>query len=284
MRERSGGRSRLVRRGFAAVLSASLVGLFVLPLVALVVYTGGGGILSAAESGGFVVALEFTLLSSGIAVALGLVTGVPLGYVLAKYRFPGRTIVESIVLVPVVIPHLVVGIALLLLFAPTAPLGHLTAALGIPIFDAIWGVVLVMVYVGASYVVLSAQLAFRSVEEGAIEAARSLGASPSETFLTLTLPSAARGIVTGALLMWARGVSEVGGFLILAYAVSPSPPWEGPITNTASVYIYNLYSVSGLPGATGAAALLVAVALAIFLAVRLLDRTGLAWARGGWLP
>jgi len=275
-------RLRSLPRVLAGLLSASLIGLFVLPIVALVAFAGVSGIGSAAADAGFRISLEFTLLASGLAVGLGLLTGVPLGYVLARYRFPGRSIVESLVLIPVVIPHLVVGIGLLLLFRPSTPLGHLTQALGLPIFDAIWGVVLVMLYVGASYIVLTSQLAFRSIDAEVVEAARSLGASPTEAFVTVTLPQAVRGVLTGALLMWARGVSEVGGFLILAYAVSPSVPWTGPVTNTASIYIYNLYSINGLPGATGAASLLVLIALGIFVAIRFVDRTGLAWAQGAW--
>jgi molybdate/tungstate transport system permease protein len=271
-----------VRRAVAAVLSASLIGLFILPIVALFLYAGYGQIANAAGNAGFLNALYFTLLASGIAVAFGILLGVPLGYVLARYRFPGRSIVESIVLIPVMIPHLIVGIALLVLFAPTNPFGAWVAGLGIPIFDAIWGVVLVMVYVGASYVVLTSELAFRTVDGEAIEAARSLGASPTEAFATVTLPQAFRGIVTGSLLMWARGVSEIGGFLILAYAIYPSFPYGGPVTNTASVYIYNLYSTAGVQAAAGASALLVLVALAVFVAVRVLDRTGMAWAKVGW--
>jgi len=83
--------------------------------------------------------------------------------------------------------------------------------------------------------------------------------------------------------MWARGVSEVGGFLILAYAVYPSPPWSGPVTNTASIWIYNYWGIDRA-AAAGGSAILVLVALAIFLVVRLFDRTGLGWAPGGWRP
>jgi molybdate/tungstate transport system permease protein len=274
-------RTAVAARTLAGVLSASLIGLFVLPVVALFFYAGGSGLAFAAGDSGFRTALEFTLLASALAVGLGLLTGVPLGYALARYRFPGRRVLESVVTIPVVIPHLVVGIGLLLLFAPTSPIGRFTAALGIPIFDAVWGVVLVMLYVGASYVVLTSQLAFRSVDEEVLEAARSLGAGPGEAFATVTLPAAARGILTGALLMWARGVSEVGGFLILAYAVYPTPPWNGPVTDAASVWIYNYWGIDPT-AAVGASALLVLVALAIFLVVRLLDRTGFAWARGGF--
>jgi molybdate/tungstate transport system permease protein len=273
----------LAGRALAAVLSASLVGLFVLPIVALFFYAGGTGLSFAFENAGFRTALEFTLLASGLAVGVGLLTGIPLGYALARYRFPGRGIVTSIVTLPVVVPHLVVGIALLLLFAPNGPVGSFTASLGIRVFDGVAGVVLVMVYVGGSYVVLTSELAFRSVDEEVLEAARSLGAGPGEAFATVTLPAAARGILTGALLMWARGVSEVGGFLILAYAVYPSSLWGGPVTNTASVWIYGYWGINRA-AAAGGSAILVLVALAIFLVVRLFDRTGLGWARGGWLP
>jgi ABC-type sulfate transport system permease component len=273
------------RRVVAGLLSASLVGLFVLPLVALFWFSGLGNLESAAGNGGFRTAIEFTLLASGLAVALGVLLGVPLGYVLARYRFPGRAAVESVVLLPILVPHLIVGLALLLLFDPTAPVGATFHALGIPVFDSIWGVVIVMLYVGASYTVLSSELAFRAVDTEAVEVARSLGASPTEAFATVTLPAAARGIVTGALLTWARGMSEVGAFLVFAYTVYPSPPYSGPVTNTASVYVYNLYQIGTLPGAAGAASLLVLVALAIFLAVRLLDRSSpiarwLGWGQG----
>lgn len=267
----------------AAVLAASLIALFVLPLVALFWDAGASGLVAAAGNAAFRTSVEFTLLASGLAVGLGLLTGVPLGYLLARHRFPGRAIVESVVLVPVVIPHLVVGLALVLLLAPNAPLGAVVADAGIRIFDATAGVVLVMMYVGASYVVLSSQLAFRSVDEEVLEAARSLGATPTEAFLSVSLPAAARGIVTGALLMWARGVSEVGGFLVLAYAIYPGFPWSGPVTNTASVFIFNFYGISR-SATIGFAAVLVLVSLAIFLAVRAVDRTGLAWLRGGSVP
>ena len=267
----------------AGALSASLVALFVLPLVALFGDAGLAGLVAAAGNRTFQTTVVYTLFASAIAVFLGVLTGVPLGYVLARYRFRGRALLESVVLVPVVIPHLVVGLSLLLLLEPNAPLGRYVARAGIPVLDATAGVVLVMVYVGASYVVLSSETAFRAVDPELIEAARSLGATPTEAFLSVTLPSAGRAIVTGALLMWARGVSEVGGFLVLAYAVYPSFPWPGPVTNTSSVFIFNYYGIDP-SAAIGFAGILVLVSLAIFLGVRLLDRTGLAWSRGGWFP
>lgn len=274
-------RASALGRALAGAASVSLVGLFVLPLAALFVYAGGTGLGVAAQDPGFRTALEFTLLASAAAVGSGLLVGVPLGYALARFKFPGRRLLESVVTVPVVVPHLVVGIGLLLLFAPSSPVGRFTESLGVTVFDATAGVVLVMVYVGAPYVVLTSQMAFRAVDDDVVEAARSLGATPTEALVTVTIPAAARGILTGALLMWARGVSEVGGFLILAFAVYPGPPWSGPPTSTASVWVYNYWGIDPT-AAVGASALLVLVALALFLVVRLFDRTGFAGLAGRW--
>lgn len=265
----------------AAVLSASLLGLFLLPLFALAGQTSWGALASVAHDPAFATSLEFTLLASGIALAVVLGFGVPFGYLLARREFRGKSVIEALVTLPILIPHLVVGLALLFLFTPSEPLGGFLQREGIPIADSIWGVVLVMVYVSASYTVLASELAFRSVDAEVVEAARSLGASPADAFADVTLPIAARGIVSGALLSWARGVSEIGGFLVLAYTVYPAGAYQGPVTNPVSVYVYNLYDLGHLPATAAAASLLLLVALVVFVAVRVLARAGgLPWGGG----
>jgi molybdate/tungstate transport system permease protein len=163
----------------------------------------------------------------------------------------------------------------LFLFSPRTPVGRLFQWAGVPVFGSFVGVVLVMTYVSASYTVLASQLAFRSVDARLIESARCLGASPQEAFATLTFPLALRGIVAGALLTWARSVSEIGGFLILAYTVYPGPGYAGPVTTPVSVYVYNLYQLGDLSGTAAVASLFVLVAFGLFLAVRWLERSGL---------
>ncbi|EQD31120.1 binding-protein-dependent transport system inner membrane component, partial [mine drainage metagenome] len=190
--------------------------------------------------------------------------------------------VSSAVTLPVLVPHLVVGLALLLWVMPGTVMGGLLDRAGLPVFDTIWGVVLVMVYVGASYTVLASEQAFLAIDRSMVEAVRTLGATPADAFLDVTLPLSLRGILAGALLTWARSISEIGGFLILAYTVIPSPPYGGPVTNPASVYIFNLYQEGALGAAASAAALLLLIALAAFVVVRLLERSGrLPWNRGG---
>jgi ABC-type sulfate transport system permease component len=229
--------------------------------------------------------LGVTLLASGLALAVTLATGVPLGYLLARRKFRGKTWVHAVVTVPLVVPHLVAGIALLLLFEPSSPLGALALRLGFPVFETIWGAVLVMVYVSASYTVLSSELAFRAVDPSIVETARSLGAGPSEVTASVTLPLAFRGILAGALLSWSRSVSEIGGFLILAYAIYPSSLYTGNVTSPLSIYIYNLYSLGDLAGAAAVSSLLVLVAFLLFLTIRYLESRGtFPWARGELFP
>ena len=209
------------------VLAGSLLLLFILPIVALFSYAPFGDLIEASQSAGVRAAIWLTFLASGISVLAAVLFAIPLGYLLARRAFRGRTIVESLVALPVVVPHLLVGLGLFFLILPGTPLYRFTQSIGFPVYDTIWGVVLVMVFVSAPYTVLASELSFRAVDERVLEAARSLGAGGASAFLTVSLPLALRGIVAGLLLSWARAVSEIGGLLVLAYAVYPAGPYNG---------------------------------------------------------
>jgi ABC-type sulfate transport system permease component len=266
-------------------LSGSLLLLFLLPIAALLTYAPFHDLVSAADSPSVRTSIGLTLFASGIAVLASVLFGIPLGYLLARRTFPGRAVVESVVALPVVVPHLLVGLGLFFLVIPGTPLYGLTQALGLPIYDTIWGVVLVMVFVSAPYTVLASELAFRAVDERVVEAARSLGAGPADAFLTVTLPLALRGIVAGLLLSWARAVSEIGGLLILAYAVYPSGPYNGPVTSTISVAVYDLFQIGDLQDAAAVSSVFLLIAFGLFLAVRLGERSGwVPWGRGELNP
>jgi ABC-type sulfate transport system permease component len=268
------------------VLSASLLLLFIIPIVALFTYAPVSRIFAATDNGGVRAAIWVTLFASGIAVLAAVLFAIPLGYLLARRKFVGRSVVESLVALPVAVPHLLVGLGLFVVFVvPGSPLYRLTNWLGIPVYDSIWGVVLVMVFVSAPYTVLASDLSFRAVDERVLEAARSLGAGPAAVFLMVTLPLALRGIVAGLLLTWARAVSEIGGILILAYTILPGGPYNGPVTSTISVYIYSLYGGGDLADAAAVSSLFLIIAFTLFLLVRLGERSGwLPWRRGELSP
>jgi molybdate/tungstate transport system permease protein len=267
------------------ILAASLLILFLLPIVELLTYAPFSQVLAEAGKPEVREALWLTLLASGLAVLASVVFGIPLGYLLARRRFPGRSIVEAFVALPVVIPHLMVGLGLFLLVIPSSPFYHWTQALGFPVYDTIWGVVLVMVFVSAPYTVLASELSFLAVDARVLEAARSLGAGGATAFLTVTLPLALRGIVAGLLLTWARSVSEIGGLLILASIVYPGGVYSGPPTATISVYVYDLFQNGNLTGAAAVSSFFLLIAFVLFFAIRLGERSGwLPWRRGELSP
>jgi len=268
------------------VLSGSLLLLFLLPIYALFTYSPFSSLVANADNAAVRGALWLTFFASGVAVLAAVVFAIPMGYLLARHRFPGRAIVESLVALPVVVPHLLVGLGLFfLLVVPGTPLYRLTQAIGFPVYDTIWGVVLVMVFVSAPYTVLASELSFRAVDDRVLEAARSLGAGSATAFLTVTFPLALRGIVAGLLLTWARAVSEIGGLLILASFVYPGGPYNGPLTSTISVYVYNLFQGGDLTDAAAVSSLFLIIAFALFLIVRLGERSGwLPWRRGELSP
>jgi ABC-type sulfate transport system permease component len=266
-------------------LSASLLLLFVLPIYALFTYAPFSRILLNAENEQVRAALWLTFYASGVSLLVAALLAIPMGYLLARRTFFGKAIVESLVALPVVVPHLLVGLGLFFLFVPGTPLFDWTQRLGIPIYDSIWGVVLVMAFVSAPYTVLASELSFQAVDGRVIEAARSLGAGPARAFATVTFPIALRGIVAGLVLTWARAVSEIGGLLILAAAVYPGGPYNGPVTSTISVYIYNLFQTGDLNDAAAVSSLFLLIAFALFLLVRIGERTGwLPWRRGDLGP
>lgn len=267
------------------VLSGSLLLLFLLPLYALFTYAPLSEIVSSAGDPAVDAALWLTFFASGIAVLAAIVFAIPLGYLLARRSFRGRSLVEAVVALPVVVPHLLVGLGFFLLVLPGSPLYRFTTAIGFPVYDTIWGVVLVMVFVSAPYTVLASDLSFRAIDGRVLEAARSLGAGPATAFLTVSFPLALRGIVAGLLLTWARAVSEIGGILILAYTVYPGGPYNGPVTSTLSVLVYNLFQGGNLAGAAAVSSVFLLIAFVLFLLVRLGERSGwVPWRRGELLP
>ncbi len=288
---RDGAPSRRRRRfgtpwlALQLVLSGSLLLLFLLPIYALFTYAPPSEILDAASNSSVDAALWLTFFASGIAVLAAVIFAIPLGYILARRAFPGRSVVEAVVALPVVVPHLLVGLGLFFLILPGTPLYRFTTAIGFPIYDTIWGVVLVMVFVSAPYTVLASDLSFRAIDGRVLEAARSLGAGPATAFLTVSFPLALRGIVAGLLLTWARAVSEIGGILILAYTVYPGGVYNGPVTSTVSVLVYDLFQNGNLADAAAVSSVFLLIAFALFVLVRLGERSGwLPWHRGELLP
>jgi molybdate/tungstate transport system permease protein len=248
--------SRVILAGLGACLVLFIVG----PLLRLLLLASPESLGEALRDPELRDSISLTVLTASIATLIAALFGVPLAYLLARRKFPGRGIVQGLIDLPVVIPHPVAGIALLLFLGRRSELGGALAELGLEFVSHVPGIVVAMLFVSAPILVSGAREAFRSVDPQLERVARTLGDSGWRAFRRVTLPLAGRGILAGSILAWARSVSEFGSIVILTY--NPK---------VASIFIYDRFTAFGLHAAVPAAVILLLVALTVFVVVRLLQ-------------
>ncbi|HLK10375.1 MAG TPA: ABC transporter permease [Candidatus Binatia bacterium] len=254
--------SRLVLIGPAA----AVVLLLATPVAGLVARAAGvGGLPAALGDPAVRGAFALTVACATAATLVGALLGVPTGYLLARHDFPAKRWIEGLIELPVVIPHPVAGIAILLVCGRATPLGAVLARRGLAVVGTPLGIVTVMLFVGLPFVVTSAREGFALIDPRLEAMARTLGVGPLGAAVRVALPVAARPIAAGAVLMWARAVSEFGAIAIVSY--NPQ---------VASVLVYDRFTSYGLAGALPPAALLVGLALAVLVALRGLARPAVA--------
>ena len=213
--------------------------------------------------------VRFTLGVSTLATALILPPALLVAWLLARHRWPGRTLVETLVALPLVLPPVATGFLLLRAVGRRGPLGRALDGLGLDVVFTWRGVVLAMAVMSFPLLVRGARVAFAEVDPRLEQMARTLGAGRSRVFLTVTLPLAARGILGGTLLAFARAIGEFGATIVVAGNIPGR-------TTTLSLAIYQLIQ---LGRDDGAFRLLVAATVIAFAAVwlheALLRQTGL---------
>jgi molybdate/tungstate transport system permease protein len=249
--------SRAALAGAGALLVLFIIG----PLLRLLLLASPQHLSDALQDPELRSSIVLTVVTASLATLIGALLGVPLGYLLARRSFPGHRVIQGIIDLPVVIPHPVAGIALLLFLGRHSPVGGLLARFGLEFVSHIPGIVAAMLFVSAPILVSGAREAFRVVDPQLERVARTLGDTPWAAFRRVTLPLAGRGILAGSVLAWARSVSEFGSIVILTY--NPK---------VASIFIFDRFTAFGLTAAIPAAVLLLLVALAVFLLVQLLHR------------
>jgi len=207
-------------------------------------------------------AVRLSLLTTAIAMAVVVVTGLPLAYLLARWRFPGRAAVQLLVDVPIVLPPMVAGIALLEVFGRNGWLGAPLAALGVGLPFTTAAVVVSQVFVAGPFFVRSARVGFASIDPQLAEAARVDGATELRMFAHIMVPAARRAILAGLVLAWARALGEFGATLFFA------GNREG-VTQTMPLAIFIGFE-SNLALAVGLSFVLLVASVGVLLAVRLL--------------
>ncbi|MBC7120603.1 MAG: ABC transporter permease [Candidatus Methanosuratus sp.] len=190
-------------------------------------------------------------------------TGIPLAYILCHYQFYGKSFVDALIDLPILIPHNAAGIAILTVLGPNSLFGGFLQNFGIVFVDTIYGIVAAMAFVSAPFLIRSAQEAFAAVPIAVEHAAKSLGADDLKTFMHITLPLASKGIFTGGLLSWARAISEFGAVAILAY-----------YPKTAAVFLNDVFVSEGLGAALPINALLICISVVIILVFKRITMGG----------
>ena len=193
------------------------VGFLVLPLVALAVRTPWRAVGRLATDAVVTQALRLSLTTSLLALALATVLGVPLAWVLARRRFPGRRLVRALAVLPMVLPPVVGGVALLLAFGRRGLFGApLEALTGVSLPFTTAGVVVAEAFVAMPFLVVTVESGLRSVDHRLEEAAATLGASRWTVLRRVTLPLVAPSVAAGMALAWARALGEFGATITFA--------------------------------------------------------------------
>ena len=255
-----------------AVIGGTYALLVVLMIAANVAYTTPAHLETALRSPEIQASLKLTLWSCLLAAAFSLIVAVPLGYLLARTNFRGKGLLEAVMDIPVVLPPLVVGLSLLIIFnhfrIGGVSLEQWLNAHGIQFTFAVAGVVLAQFSVAAAFAVRTMRGTFEQMPARVEEVALTLGCTRWQAFRLVTLPLARRGMLAAFTVAWARSLGEFGPLLIFAGTTRGR-------TEVLSSSVFLELSVGRLEGAVAVSLLMIVIAVGVLLAVRMWggDRT-----------
>ena len=231
----------------------------VAPIAGLVFSVSPGDISDAARDREISHSVLLTLFASMMGTLFFGIAGIPLAYILARKKFRFRQVIIGAIDLPIVIPHTAAGIALLGCISRETWLGKAASSLGINFVGTTTGIALAMAFVSIPFLINAAREGFAAVPERLEKVALTLGASPAHVFFKISVPMAWRSIISGMVMMFARGMSEFGAVVIIAYH-----------TMTAPVLIFERFGAFGLSYARPAAVLFAGVSLGVFILMRLI--------------
>jgi molybdate transport system permease protein len=260
-------RARLTVNPVVIVLAALTALFFVLPLSGLVFQTPWSRIGSVITSKTSLDALQLSLIASLSSTALALVFGFPLAWILARGQFRGKALLRGLCTLPMVLPPVVGGIALLLAYGRKGFVGEpLDSAFGISLPFSLPGVIVAESFVSMPFFVITLESGLRAMNTRLEDAARSLGANRWTVFRRVTLPLIWPSLAAGAVLTWSRALGEFGATITFAGNLPG-------VTQTAPLAIYISQSSGQMAEAIALSLVLVVVSLAVMIGTRDRSRT-----------
>ena len=249
---------------FLGSISLVFILFILLPLAAIFLNLNLSTVVMELQNPSVLDAMKVGLATSSLATIISFAFGVPTAYLLATRDFRGKSLVDALLDLPMVLPPAVAGLALLLAFAPRGLLGPVLLQLGIILPGNVFAVVLAQLFVASPFILRSAKTAFENVPRKLVDNARILTPSGVRVFLTVTLPLSMYGVMTGLVMTWARSMGEFGATLMFAGNLPG-------VTQTMPLAIYMLMAQD--PFASNLlSAILVVISFFVLVLFKLFDR------------
>jgi molybdate transport system permease protein len=268
--------TRRIPGGLGLTGLAALAVLFLaVPVIGLVARAiAGGALVEAFTTPAVREALVLSLVTTTVSLLLAVALGAPLALVLARGRFRGKTLLETVVDLPIVLPPSVAGLALLLVFGRSGLVGNALQVAGIQIPFTTIAVVLAQTFVAAPFFVRAARAGIGGVDRDLEDAARDLGAEEGSVIRRVTLPLAAPALAAGMVMCWSRALGEFGATIMFAGNLPG-------VTRTLPLVVYSEFQAGDLEASIAAAAILILAAFGVLLAVRAIGWRRALDLRGG---
>ena len=232
-----------------------LLAIFILSLVACIVtHTSPQSLLASIASEETRFAIKLSLLTSAVSTVMCIAVSIPAAYALARYNFPGKALVNTIVDLPLALPPVVAGVGLLILFGTTS-FGEWLSGLGLKFVLTPLGIIIAQFAVNFSFMLLIMRSTFRGISPRYEYVAQTLGCNPIQAFLQTTLPMSKNGLIAGGIITWSKGIGEFGAALMLAGATRMK-------TETLPISLYLNMSCGDLELAIAAATILIVISVA----------------------
>jgi molybdate transport system permease protein len=249
----------------ASVATITIVATFLLlPIVALITYQPIDTLIDGFTARVATDAILVSLKTNAVAFAIVIAIGTPFAYIVARHRFPGRSVVITLVELPLVIPPAVAGLGLLVAFGRFGLLGHTLSALGIDLAFTQAAVVIAIIFVASPFYLRGAIASFEAVDPTLIDVAGTLGAGPIRRMTRIAIPLAAGGLGAAGAIAFARGLGEFGATILFAGSFQGS-------TQTLPLAVYSLFDAN-LDQAIAVGVLLIIASAAILLTSKLVWR------------
>jgi len=235
-----------------------------LPILSVFLKIEPSQVSAQIRNSGIIEAIKLSLFTSAIATVIAFVLAVPSAYFMVTRNFPGKTIIDTLMDLPIVLPPAVAGVALLYTFAPKGLLGPIFNRLGYIIPGSMIAVIIAETFVASPFLFRSAKVGFENMDKDIVNSAKMLSGSRLRVFFTVTFPLSIRAIISGTMMTWARAMGEFGATLMFAGNIAG-------ITETMPLAIYNFLYYDPLAGVT-LSIILIIISFSILILVKLLEQ------------